>query len=178
VILQGSGVGPAVKAPALRATLCFLVQGDPPHGVLLGRKKVGFGKGKYGGVGGKVESGETAVHAAAREVWEETGIQVAHEDLVPAARLTFLFPHRPEWSQIVLVYLARRWTGAAQPSREIDPEWFAVDEIPYAKMWDDCGHWLPRVLDGGWTEGRFVFGPDNDTVAELSVRSWVGDRAL
>ena len=152
------------------ATLCFLVEGDPPERILLGRKKVGFGKGKYGGVGGKLDAGETAAHAAARELEEETGIVVAQDDLSPAARLTFLFPHRPEWSQVVHVYVARRWAGGARPSREIDPVWVPVGRIPYAQMWDDCRHWLPRVLDGRWTHGRFVFGPDNDTVAEFEVR--------
>jgi 8-oxo-dGTP diphosphatase len=153
-----------------------LLRGDPPQEILLGRKKVGFGKGKYGGVGGKLDPGETPVDAAVRELEEETGIQVAVSALAAAAHLTFLFPYRPAWSQVVHVYTARTWQGIARPSREIDPEWIAVSEIPYGEMWDDCRHWLPRVLDGDWTRARFVFGPDNDTVAELDVRSRQGER--
>jgi len=40
-------------------TLCFLMRGNPPSEVLLGFKKTGFGAGKYTGVGGKVEAGES-----------------------------------------------------------------------------------------------------------------------
>jgi 8-oxo-dGTP diphosphatase len=175
---ERGGVVLTAEDNVFEATLCFLVQGDPPERVLLGRKKVGFGKDKYGGVGGKINAGETAAHAAVRELHEETGVLAAQEDLEPAAHLTFLFPHRPEWSQVVHVYVTRAWTGSAKPSREIDPAWFPVTEIPFPEMWDDCQHWLPRVLGGEWTRGRFVFGPDNDTVAEFDLRSWKrGSRA-
>ena len=78
----------------IEATLCFLMQGDPPKTILLGHKKVGFGKGKYGGVGGKLERGESAVQAAAREVAEETSIRVRETDLKLMGHLTFVFPYK------------------------------------------------------------------------------------
>ena len=42
-------------------------------GILLGMKKVRFGKGKYNGFGGGVKRGETLEQSAIRETWEETG---------------------------------------------------------------------------------------------------------
>ncbi len=137
---------------------------------MLGHKKTGFGKGKYGGVGGKVENGETIAAAAVREVYEETGIEVQEIDLKPMARLTFLFPFRPEWSQIVYVFTAARWQGQAAESREIAPAWTAVEQIPYGQMWDDCRYWLPRVLNGNPTKATFTFDADNDTVAEMQIK--------
>ncbi len=74
------------------ATLCFLVRGDPPQEVLLGFKKKGFGAGKRNGIGGKIEDGESVVRAAAREMYEETGVRVAEADLQPVALLIFMFP--------------------------------------------------------------------------------------
>jgi 8-oxo-dGTP diphosphatase len=158
----------------LEATLCFLVVGDPPKEILLGFKKVGFGKDKYGGVGGKIADGETAVHAAIRELEEETSIRACEADLVRMAHLTFLFPYKPEWSQVVHVFLARTWTGEAEESREIVPAWFCVDEIPFERMWADCCHWLPPVLAGQRTRARFVFGADNETIDEIKVDRWDG----
>jgi 8-oxo-dGTP diphosphatase len=73
-------------------TLCFLIQGNPPHKVLLGLKKTGFGAGKYAGFGGGVETGETIETATVRELEEETGIKVSINDLYPIGHLTFLFP--------------------------------------------------------------------------------------
>ncbi len=153
----------------LNATLCFLIDGNPPVRILLGHKRVGFGVGKWGGVGGKIESGETPARAAVREVLEETGVRVHEADLRSVAHLTFLFPHRPEWSQVVYVFTADRWQGEAQPSREIVPRWFAVDEIPYDQMWDDCRYWLPDVLVGHTIRAVFTFNRDNDTVERVET---------
>jgi 8-oxo-dGTP diphosphatase len=155
----------------LEATLCFLVRGDPPVEVLLGLKKVGFGQGKYGGVGGKIEGEETAVHAAVRELAEETGIRAEEADLRRMAQLTFLFPYRSAWSQIVHVFVANKWTGQARGSREIEPSWCPVTEIPYARMWSDCRYWLPHVLSGRWTQARFTFNADNETIHEMEVKA-------
>ena len=112
------------------ATLCLLIRGDPIDEILLGMKKARFGAGKYNGFGGKVEEGETIAEATAREMREETGIHVRLEDLERVAHLTFLFPYRPEWEQVVHVYAARTWAGAPQESDEMAPAWFKVEEGP------------------------------------------------
>ena len=158
----------------LEATLCFLIEGDPPERILLGHKKVGFGRHKYGGVGGKLEDGETAVHAAVRELEEETGVHAREADLTRMAHLTFLFPYRTAWSQVVHVFVARKWVGEAVESREIRPFWFAVDEIPFERMWADCQHWLPLVLAGRRIRARFTFCSDNETIEEMEVGAWDG----
>lgn len=58
--------------PDIRRTLLFLRRGDE---LLLAMKKRGFGKGKWNGVGGKLEAGETLEQALIRETVEETGVR-------------------------------------------------------------------------------------------------------
>jgi len=154
------------------ATLCFLIRGDPPAEILLGYKKVGFGRGKWGGLGGKVQPGETVAAAAVREMEEETGIRVPQSEVHQVACLTFVFPHRPAWSQVVHVFVALAWDGDAVESDEMRPVWFRVDEIPYAQMWDDGRYWLPLVLEGRRFEARFRFGADNETVERVEFEAW------
>jgi len=163
-----------VDTAMLEATLCFLIEGDPPEKILLGHKKVGFGRGKYGGVGGKIVDGETVVHAALRELEEETGVCAQEASLVRMAHLTFLFPYKLEWSQVVHVFVTREWVGEAVESREIRPAWFPVSEIPFGQMWADCRHWLPPVLAGQPTRARFTFRADNETIDEMEVGAWDG----
>ena len=43
--------------------------------ILFGEKKRGFGKGKFNGVGGKIEQGETVEEAMIRETYEEIGVR-------------------------------------------------------------------------------------------------------
>jgi 8-oxo-dGTP diphosphatase len=149
------------------ATLCFVVQGGPFQKVLLGLKKVGFGQGKFDGFGGKIEAGETPLVAAIRELEEESGLRATPEQMQYVAHLVFVFPAKPEWSQIVHAFVATQWTGTPAESVEMIPTWFDLQDIPYPQMWDDSTYWLPRILAGGRLQGRFVFQSDNATVGHV-----------
>ena len=56
-------------------TLLFLLTDDQ---ILLAMKKRGFGMGRWNGVGGKIEPGETIEEATARECREEIEQERAH----------------------------------------------------------------------------------------------------
>jgi 8-oxo-dGTP diphosphatase len=150
-------------------TICILVSGDPAREVLLGLKKRGFGAGKFAGFGGKVEPGETTRLAAARELAEEISIAVAEADLQLVGHLTFLFPVKPAWNQVVHVFLVGHWDGEPTESAEMRPCWFARDVLPFAQMWQDAAHWLPRILDGQSIRARFTFLDDNETVRDADI---------
>ncbi|ANJ27519.1 8-oxo-dGTP diphosphatase [Agromyces aureus] len=153
--------------PLPQVCVCYLLrEHDGRTEVLLGRKRHGLGVGRFVGPGGKLEPGESATEAAVREVLEETGIRVAASDLEPRGLLTYHFPHREAWSQESSVFVARRWSGEPAASDELEPEWFALDAVPYARMWDDARFWLPGVLDGGAVRRTFVFGADLASVVE------------
>jgi 8-oxo-dGTP diphosphatase len=153
-------------------TLCFLVRGNPSSEVLLGLKKTGFGVGKFAGFGGGVETGETIELAAVRELEEETGLKVSINDLHPVGQLTFLFPSKPHWSQIVHVFLVETWHGDPQESDEMKPVWCLMNEIPFENMWNDAPYWLPLVLNRKSIKATFVYKDDNETVGEANIEDW------
>ena len=155
----------------MEATLCFPLRDTRPRQVLLGWKKVGFGAGKYNGFGGKVKAGEGIVAAASRELYEEAGLIASPKDLQPMAHLTFIFPARPEWDQIVHAFLLTAWRGEPRESREMRPVWFAIDALPLDQMWQDDAYWLPRVLAGERLRARFTFGADNETVVKAGIET-------
>lgn len=161
-----------LEVPLTEATLCILVCEQPAKQVLLGLKKAGFGAGKYGGFGGKIEEGESVETAALRELEEETGLRVLPERLSYVARLEFLFPARPNWNHHVHVFLVTSWLGEPQETREMSPEWFSVDDLPFEAMWKDGRHWLPRILAGDRIWGRFTFRADNEAIETMQVRDW------
>jgi 8-oxo-dGTP pyrophosphatase MutT (NUDIX family) len=149
------------------ATLIFPLQGGR---VLLGLKKRGFGSGRWGGFGGKIEAGETVVASAVRELYEEAGLQAAESDLRYMGRLTFLFPYQPAWDQVVHVFLVEGWAGEVTESEEMRPAWFDPAEIPYEQMWQDGRYWLPLVLDGRSIQATFSFQANNESVAEAALK--------
>jgi 8-oxo-dGTP diphosphatase len=152
------------------ATLVFLLRGNPPMEILLGLKKRGLGEGKWNGFGGKVEDGETIERAAARELHEECGIELNVVDLHPVARIEFYFPHKPEWDQVVHVFIADEWRGEPRESREMTPRWFKTNAIPYDTMWVDDKHWLPLALQGKRVNASFTFLEDNETFDEAKIK--------
>lgn len=107
-----------------------------------------------------------------REMSEEAGVCVRLEDLERVGHLTFLFPYKPEWEQVVHVFAARTWSGVPQESDEMAPAWFGVDEIPYEQMWDDDIYWLPRVLAGECVRATFVYRADNQSVERFEITDW------
>ncbi|MCL5784749.1 MAG: 8-oxo-dGTP diphosphatase [Patescibacteria group bacterium] len=148
-----------------QATLCLLRQKNQ---VLLAMKKRGFGQGKWNGVGGKPNPGETIEETAIRETQEEIG--VIPKNLNKVAVLNFLFPNtKKEWNQQVHVYLVDTWDGDPCESEEMSPQWFEIDQIPYESMWEDDKHWLPNVLNGQKLNATFIFDPNqNLTNFEIS----------
>ncbi|TFD88318.1 8-oxo-dGTP diphosphatase [Cryobacterium serini] len=146
--------------------VCYLTRLSPEgdRQVLLGRKKKGLGVGNIVGLGGKLEIGETAVDAAVREIEEESGLVVSASALTELGFLTYLFPHREEWSQESTVFVCDEWSGTPRESNELNPVWFDIASLPVDDMWDDARHWLPGVLAGVPVRATFTFGADLESV--------------
>lgn len=150
------------------ATLLFLIEkkGGKVTRVCLGKKKIGFGAGKWNGAGGKVEEGESIEAAAIRETEEEFGVKV--DAIKKVGVLEFYFPDQSEWNQTVHTFTAEQWSGELRESEEMAPIWFDAEDIPFEEMWSDDSFWLPRVLEGEKVHAVFSFGKNNE-VLEHSI---------
>ena len=146
------------------ATLCILVKENQ---ILLGMKKRGFGKGKYNGFGGKVSDNETIEEAALRELHEE--VKIKANELEKIAELTFIFPEKKEWDQVVHVFLVKSWDGEPIETEEMEPVWIDRDNIPYDQMWSDDKYWLPLVLQNKYVKARFLFEEDCKTIIDFEM---------
>ncbi len=154
----------------IHATLCFVFRQVPQPEVLLGYKKRGFGQGKFDGFGGKLKDGETLPEAARRELMEESGITVEVADLAPFGSLTFIFPYKPEWSQVVHLFVAQKWEGVPAESDEMRPEWFDLNRLPLQQMWDDTQYWMPHLLSRQPIDAIFILNKDNETVNKYTIQ--------
>jgi mutator protein MutT len=153
-------------------TLLFLVKKNVNKeitDICLAMKKRGFGVGRYNGVGGKVEGEETIEEAVKREANEEIGVIVG--DVTKCAELTFTFPHKEDWNQLVHVYLSSEWSGDIVETEEMNPTWFSVNTIPYDTMWPDDIFWLPKVLKGEQVRAKFSFAEGDVIVSQEVVTS-------
>lgn len=122
-------------------TLLFLRRGDE---ILLAMKKRGYGVDKWNGVGGKLESGETALQGAIRECQEE--INVTPLDPRLSGRLNFFEYENPDFQHSCHIFVSEDWQGEPKETEEMRPRWFHIDGLPYAKMWPDDELWMPHLL--------------------------------
>lgn len=136
-------------------TLAFVYE---PSRVLLGMKKRGFGMGKWNGFGGKIEPGETMLEAAARELFEESGVRAL--EIKPAGFIHFDLGGR-DFTMEVNLFRIMRHEGKPEETEEMKPQWFHYDDIPYDKMWADDKFWLPDFLKGKDIKGSFKLDAEN-----------------
>lgn len=158
-----------MSTDTLPKTTLVLLQ--KPDYVLLAMKKRRFGEGKWNGVGGKPEKGETIEQAAIRECEEEIHIQPLK--LSHMATLDFYHDAQPDWNQQVIVFSVTEWTGEPTETEEMKPQWFALSEIPYESMWDDDAFWLPEFLAGKKLHWTFRYDLDQKII-EHRAESVVG----
>jgi ADP-ribose pyrophosphatase YjhB (NUDIX family) len=92
--------------------------------VLMIRRGTDLGYGLWGLPGGYVDRGELVEKAAAREVWEETGLVVETDDLIG------LFSESGD-PVMVAVYAARETGGTMEAGPEaLEVEFFSIDALP------------------------------------------------
>lgn len=151
-----------------KTTLLFLHKPKEKK-ILLAMKKRSFGKGKWNGVGGKLNGQETVKEASIREVKEEIDVMVSHDDLIQVATIDFSFHNKPEWNQQTHVFFVEKWDGDPKETEEMSPKWHHVDSLPFENMWVDDPHWLPLVLQGHKLNASFIFNETGDKILEMKI---------
>ena len=137
----------------IETTLCLLRKDNK---ILLPRKKRGVGAGKFNGVGGKIEQGETPEQAMIRETQEEIECTPTDYEKVGFLEFDEFFKGKKEKVSFYL-YIVNDWIGEPTETDEMEPKWFDLEEIPYDKMFPDDRYWLPRVIEGKKIKAYFNF---------------------
>jgi len=99
--------------------------------LLMVKRKFAPGAGKWSLPGGKIEVGETAQYAAAREVLEECGVRIKIRELLNAVDAIFYDnAQRVRFHYLILVYLGEYISGSPQNSPEtLDVRWIPLRDI-------------------------------------------------
>jgi 8-oxo-dGTP diphosphatase len=159
------------------AVLVLLIKDDQ---VLLAKKKKKIGEGKLNGYGGGMEPGETARHAAVRELSEESGgVIVEPDDLELVAIVNFL-NHKKDGTSFTCrmrIYTATVWRGEPQETEEMGkPQWFDFSKVPYDQLLPADSLWLPIILSNqGWIEAWYEYTPFQGSLVDEGVVEFVSE---
>lgn len=139
---------------AVLATLCYLRSGGKTLMLHRNKKPGDVHKGKWNGLGGKLEKGESPDECVRREFKEESGLTL----LDPRLRgvLTFpLFAKGEDW--VVFVYTATAAEGALIDSAEGTLEWIATSKVTELNLWEGDRVFLPWLDGERFFSAKFVY---------------------
>jgi 8-oxo-dGTP diphosphatase len=136
------------------ATLCYVRRDSKTLMVYRNKKPNDMHMGKWNGLGGKLEPGESPEECAVREIFEESGLQV--KTLTLKGFLTFpAFSNDEDW--YAFVYLVSDFTGNLISSPEGELRWIEDSELLKLNLWAGDRIFLPLLERPGIFSGKFVY---------------------
>lgn len=134
-----------------------------------------FGGGRWNAPGGKLINGESPEAGTIRETFEETGLKI--QNLHFHGILNFYLGESKRLDQIVFVFSSRSAKGKLRQSPEGRLAWFARDQIPYERMWQDDRVWLPLLFEGRTFVGGFYFSDGYERLESYTLEDVRSDRS-
>ena len=122
-------------------TLCYVERNGCWLMMHRTKKSLDENAGKWIGLGGHLENGESPTECVRREIMEEAGIRIS--DLRLRGVITFILP---DWgNELTFLYTARTDTEALPECAEGELEWVPVGDVLSLPLWEGDRVFLPLL---------------------------------
>lgn len=136
------------------ATLCYVVKDNKTLMLYRNKKENDYHQGKWNGLGGKFELGETPEECAIREIKEEAGLSV--KSLAMKGFITFpLFDGKDDW--YVFLFVINDFEGELIDSAEGKLEWIENNELLDLNLWDGDKIFIPWLFQDKFFSAKFNY---------------------
>lgn len=136
------------------ATLCYVRSNGQTLMIHRIKKAEDMHAGKWNGLGGKLEPGETPEECARREIKEESGLTVG--SLQWKGLLTFpQFSKQEDW--YAFVFVADGFEGELSASAEGELSWINDGELLALNLWEGDRIFLPWLEQPGFFSAKFNY---------------------
>ena len=136
------------------ATLCYIRKSGKTLMLHRVKKRDDIHEGKWNGLGGKFEPGESPEDCVLREVKEETGLKI--ESPLLKGVLTFPdFAKGEDW--YVFVFTASRFSGRLTDSDEGELKWIKNSELLKLNLWEGDKVFLKKLDKKAFFSGKFHY---------------------
>ena len=146
------------------ATLCYVKHQGKTLMLERVKKQNDIHHGKWNGLGGKFEAGETQEECVIREVFEESGLKISD----PVWRGLLVFPEfkdREDW--YVFVFTSSTFSGTLIDSAEGSLAWISDNELLELNLWEGDKYFFRWIEEGRFFSAKFVYR--NKRLIEYSV---------
>lgn len=140
----------------LLATLCYLHRDH--HTLMLHRvkKEHDIHAGKWNGLGGKFEPGESPEECVIREVREESGYTIRDPKFVGL----LMFPNFKGEDWYVFTFTASHFGGTLIDTDEGHLQWIPDDQLETLPLWESDHVFLPWIRAGKFFSAKFYYEGD------------------
>jgi 8-oxo-dGTP diphosphatase len=138
------------------ATLCYLKHNDHTLMVYRNKKPNDIHAGKWNGLGGKFEPGESPEECVIREVLEESGLRIPD----PKLHGLLMFPNFKGHDWYVFVFTAREFAGQLIDSPEGRLEWIPDEKLNALNLWASDRVFFPWLEKDGFFSAKFIYQGD------------------
>lgn len=136
------------------ATLCYLKMDGKTLMIHRIKKENDMHQGKWNGLGGKLNPGESPEDCVIREVHEESGLNIS--DPLLKGFLTFpRFANEEDW--YAFVFVARKIEGQLIESEEGVLKWIDDEQLLNLDLWEGDLIFLPWLERPGIFSGKFIY---------------------
>lgn len=136
------------------ATLCYVRKDQQTLMIHRVKKENDMHAGKWNGLGGKLEPGETPEECAIREIWEESGLRV--KNLILKGIITFPgFYDEEDW--YTFLFVIDDFEGELIDSPEGYLQWIPDNELLNLNLWPGDLIFIPWLEQPDFFSGKFVY---------------------
>ena len=138
------------------ATLCYVKRDSHTLMVYRNKKANDIHEGKWNGLGGKFEAGETPEECVIREIFEESGLSIYNPKLCGL----LIFPNFKGDDWYVFVFTASEFSGELIDSPEGRLEWVEDSWLSSLNLWESDHIFLPWIQRGEFFSAKFEYEGD------------------
>ena len=138
------------------ATLCYVKHDTCTLMVYRNKKANDIHEGKWNGLGGKFEAGETPEECIIREVFEESGLSIRNPKLCGL----LMFPNFKGNDWYVWVFTANEFSGELTDSPEGQLEWIPDEKVLDLHLWPSDPIFMPWIREEKFFSAKFEYEGD------------------
>ena len=136
------------------ATLCYVQKDGRTLMLYRNKKENDYHEGKWNGLGGKFELGESPEECSIREIKEECGLTVKSQKM--KGFISFpKFDKVNDWQ--VFIFVIDDFEGELIDSPEGTLEWIPNEKLTELNLWEGDKHFIPWLFDNKFFSSKFIY---------------------
>jgi 8-oxo-dGTP diphosphatase len=145
------------------ASLCYIQHSGSTLMIHRVKRAGDIHLGKWNGLGGKFERGESPEECVVREVHEESGLEIRHPHLCGL----LMFPGFKGNDWYVFVFTAQEFSGELKENEEGYLKWIEDAQLESLPLWPSDHIFLPWIKQGRFFSAKFIY--DGNEMKEHTV---------